>query len=168
MEISYHLKRAGEDDREKVTDFVLQMLVKLYPEGQFNPDPADLARFRDVYLMPDRACFYIAENRWGQIIGTAAVRPYDERFPFLGKRLTGDSTCEMVRFYVDEHWRRKGIGGALYTQVEAFASQAGYKECYLHTSLHLPGGFPFWTSKGYEKLYWETDQLVHMRKVLDI
>jgi GNAT superfamily N-acetyltransferase len=165
LETTYPIKQATADHIEKITDFVKQMLKKLYSEGQYNPDPVDLARFIDVYIAPANACFYVAENRYGQIIGTAAVRRYDDRFPYLRELLTEEPVCEMARFYIDDGYRRKGIGGELYAQAEAFASQAGYKQCYLHTSLYLPGGFPFWTSRGYEELHWETDQIVHMGKV---
>lgn len=161
---TYELKPATVEQMGKITAFVKRMLGKLYPEGQYNPDPDDLKYFMEFYIAPKNACFLIAENDDGQLIGTAAVRSYDDRFPYLRGRLTETPICEMVRFYIDDGYRRQGIGSRLYAQTEAFAKRAGYKQCYLHTSVYLPGGFPFWTSRGYEELYRETDQIVHSGK----
>lgn len=150
----------------EISEFVKRMLAKLYPAGAYNPNPIDLERLEESYGASKKACFYVAENQEGRIVGTAAVRPYDHRFPELREVLTKQPICEMTRFYLDDRYRRRGIGGALYEKVEAFARQAGYQESYLHTSVYLPGGYPFWASRGYEERYWETDQIVHMSKFL--
>lgn len=166
METSYQVKLATIDHIEKVTDFVKRMLSRLYQEGRYNPDPEDLARFMEVYIAPADACFFVAEDRLGDIIGSAAVRPYDSRFLYLHELLTEEPVCEMARFYIDDGYRRQGIGKELYAKAEAFAKEAGYKQCYLHTSVYLPGGYPFWISRGYEERFWETDQIVHMGKAV--
>ncbi|MGG4499107.1 GNAT family N-acetyltransferase [Brevibacillus reuszeri] len=51
--------------------------------------------------------------------------------------------CEAAKFHIQPDHRRKGIGSLLYQQAEQFAREAGYRESYLHTSVYLPGGFPF-------------------------
>ena len=162
----YIIEPASADKQERIASFVKRMLTSLYPEGSYDPDPADLAAFEETYIVPPNACFFIAVNEHGDIVGTGAVRPYNERFPFLREGLAEGPTCELVRFYIDENYRRIGLGAALFAKSETFAKSIGYTQGYLHTSVYLPGGYPFWLSRGYEELHWETDQVVHMRKRL--
>ena len=139
---------------------------QLYPEGKYYKNPYDLTNFAQVYLDAPNASFYIAEDPEGRIIGTVAIRPYDNRFPSLQPQLDKAEACEMTRLYIDEASRRQGIGSELYERAEAFARDAGYKTSYLHTSSYLPGGLPFWISRSYQELEWETDEVVHMAKPL--
>lgn len=94
--------------------------------------------FATTYVDPPDACFFLAFDDDGEIIGTGALRPYDHRFPFIEAGWTGEAVGEMSRFYIEDRYRRQGIGGAIYTREEAFARQAGYHSCYLHTSVYLP------------------------------
>ncbi|WP_281890484.1 GNAT family N-acetyltransferase [Paenibacillus sp. YYML68] len=165
-EFVYRVAPADINHIEPVRTFVMGMMNKLYPAGAYNPDPDDLAHFEETYIRPGDASFLIAEDVEGRIIGAASVRPYNDRFPYMQGLLGAGPVCEMCRFYVDDSWRRRGVGAQLYAGAEAYARQAGYQESYLHTSVYLPGGFPFWTSRGYEELYWETQQIVHMGKRL--
>jgi GNAT superfamily N-acetyltransferase len=166
-ETLYRITLASADRIEDIESFVIATMTKLYPLGDFNPEPDDLKRFKEIYEKPADACFYIAENASGAVVGSAAVRPYDGRFTFLNGKLRMDLICEMTKFYIDESCRRQGIGSALYAHTEAFARKAGYLESYLHTSLYLPGGYTFWRANGFEEKVWESDQIVHMSKYLN-
>jgi GNAT superfamily N-acetyltransferase len=166
LEKTYQIKLAEAERIDDIVKFVGRMLRELYPPGACNLDPEDLANFKEAYLVREDTCLYVAEDAEGQVIGTAAVRPYDHRFPFLGHLLGKAPVCEMSRYYIDGAYRRQGIGRQLYAKVEAYAQEAGYQGSYLHTSVYLPGGFPFWGSRGYKELHWETTQIVHMHKAL--
>ncbi|WP_248925862.1 GNAT family N-acetyltransferase [Paenibacillus hamazuiensis] len=164
--VSYRILPATLAHVEDIAAFVLPTMEKLYPPGAFNPDPDDLKRFAEVYVKPPDACFYVARDNGGTIIGTAAVRPYDRRFPFMNEIFGSRAVCEVTKVYIDVHLRRQGVGSALYRTVESFARQAGYEMSYLHTSTYLPGGFPFWVSRGYQICYDETDLVKHLSKLL--
>ncbi|SDC89933.1 Acetyltransferase (GNAT) family protein [Paenibacillus sp. UNCCL117] len=155
---------AAANKREEIAYFVLSMMSGLYPKGSYDEQPDDLAFFEDVYVRPENACFFIAESRSGGLIGTAAVKPYDRRFPEVESVIGAGLVCEAARFYIHPDYRRKGVGRQLFQKVEQFARRAGYGESYLHTSTYLPGGYPFWLSCGYVERYWESDQIVHMSK----
>lgn len=152
--------------RDEIRNFVLAMMRDLYPVGSYYENPYDLANFEEVYVQSADAKFWIAEDTGGRIIGTTAIRRYDERFPKVTSYLQGASVCEVVKCYIDPAWRRNGIGSRLYEAAESFIREAGYQESYLHTSLHLPGGYPFWKAKGYTGRYWESDEIVHMSKMM--
>lgn len=164
----YKFKVMQDDQRkEEITAFILAVMSELYPKGSYHENPRDLAMFEDVYVRPVNSCFWIAEDLEGNIVGTAAVRPYDGRFTELQALLGSDGpVCEMVKFYIHPEHRRGGIGRQLYGLAESFAAEAGYNDSYMHTSLHLPGGYSYWQRNGYAERYWETEQLVHMSKKL--
>lgn len=166
VNMTYTLGEVPPNRITEIAAFVQHIMGQLYPEGKYHKDPYDLAHFAKVYLEQPKASFYIAEDSEGRIIGTAAIRPYDDRFPSLQTQLAHHDVCEMTRLYIDEAYRRKGIGSQLYNRAEAFATEAGYTTSYLHTSSYLPGGLPFWTSRSYRELEWETDEIVHMAKAL--
>jgi GNAT superfamily N-acetyltransferase len=149
---------------EEIKDFLFAMMSDLYPQGSYNENPNDLAFFEKVYIDPPDARFFIAEGADGRIRGTAAVRPYDRRFPEVEHAFGSGQVCEIVKFYIHPDCRRMGVGSRLYRKAEQFAREAGYEESYLHTSLYLPGGYPFWQSQNYIERYWESEQIVHMSK----
>lgn len=166
-ERAFRILSAGADKREEIKKFVLSIMSGLYPKGSYYENPHDLAFFEDVYVRPENACFFIAESESKDIIGTASIKPYDRRFPMMEAAIGTERVCEIAKFYIHPNHRRKGVGTQLYQKTEQFAWEAGYKESYLHTSIYLPGGFPFWQSCGYSERYWESDQIVHMSKKLD-
>lgn len=163
-EPAYRIAPAAADREVEIRSFVLTQMSGLYPQGTYYENPHDLAFFEEVYVQPVNACFFIAEDANGVIVGTAAVRPYDRRFPEVESAIGSGQICETVKFYIHPDSRRMGIGALLYEQAEQFARGTGYEESYLHTSLHLPGGYPFWQSRGYIERYWESGQIVHMSK----
>lgn len=166
--ISYKCSPMRDDERKtEIAVFVLAVMSDLYPKGSYHENPRDLAMFKDTYVRPDDACFWIAEDNAGTIVGTAALRPYNGRFQELNFLVgEGGPVCEMVKFYIHPDYRRCGIGSQLYGLAEGFALEAGYSESYMHTSLFLPGGHRYWQRNGYVERYWESEQLVHMSKRL--
>lgn len=141
-------------------------MAKLYPPGSFSAEPDDLKRFTEVYVEPSNACFFIAIDQQGEVVGTAAARPYDRRSPFINELLGTHAVCEVTKVYIDDRLRRQGGGSALNDEVETYMRQANYEIAYLHTSSYLPGGLPFWQSKGYLPRYAEPGSVIHMTKDL--
>ncbi|MFC5702387.1 GNAT family N-acetyltransferase [Cohnella faecalis] len=162
--IEFRILSADKGRSAEIKHFVLAMMSNLYPRGAYYENPYDLAFFEEVYIQPANANFFIAEDRKGRIVGTAAVKPYDRRFPEAEPFIGNGPVCEIVKFYIHPESRRMGIGSRLYEKAEQFAREAGYEENCLHTSLHLPGGYPFWQSRGYCERYWESERIVHMSK----
>ena len=160
----YRILAATAERQAEIKKFVLAMMSSLYPKGSYHEDPYDLAHFDDVYVRPANARFFIAVSADGATIGTASVKPYDRRFPEVESSIGNWPVCEVGKFYIHPSRRRQGVGSRLYRHAERFAREAGYGESYLHTSLYLPGGYPFWQSRGYIERYWESEQVVHMSK----
>jgi len=164
--MEYRIREADIDRLDSIRQFVSIVMSSLYPKGAYQENPHDLVFFEQVYVQPAHAGFFIAERSDGELLGTAAVRPYDRRFPELESAMDAGAACEMVKFYIHPDGRRQGIGSRLYERAERFAREAGYDVSYLHTSLYLPGGYPFWRSCGYVDCFRESEQIVHMSKRL--
>lgn len=162
----YRIFAARAEDAERVKRFVIPTMTALYPPGAFNANPDDLRRFSEVYVQPSNACFFMAVDEENHLVGTAAARPYDGRFAFLKDELDKQYTCEITKVYIRDTLRRQGIGAALYDAIENYIRAEGYESAYLHTSTYLPGGYPFWQSRGYRELYEEDGSIVHMKKAL--
>ena len=63
-------------------------------------------------------------------------------------------TSELCSVFVDPHWARKGVGGALMKHAEQAALALGLTHFWLHASLTA---VPFYQSLGYVKL----EELIH-------
>jgi GNAT superfamily N-acetyltransferase len=59
--------------------------------------------------------------------------------------------CQIVRVYLEPHWRRKGLGGAIVSSLEGTARDLGYVTSYLHADAQTPETLDFWRSQGYSE-----------------
>jgi GNAT superfamily N-acetyltransferase len=106
-------------DHDTVTQLVETILAEYgFPPAQVGSLQRDLERHagRDA-----SSGFWVAEID-GEIVGTVAIRPKDER------------TCEVKRLYLRSDQRGRGLGQALYAHAEAFARAAGFERIWLDSS----------------------------------
>lgn len=101
--------------------------------GLFEPDSSDafverwwthltdVDDWQRVYC-PPRGVFLVA-LAGDQLIGTGAIRPYDEE------------TAELKRMWLLEAYHGQGIGYRLITELFAFARDAGYRRVWLSTDV---------------------------------
>ncbi|MDZ7874031.1 MAG: GNAT family N-acetyltransferase [Rhizobium sp.] len=59
------------------------------------------------------------------------------------------SVCQIVRVYLEPHWRRKGLGAAIVSALEGTARDLGYVTSYLHADAETPETLSFWRHQGY-------------------
>ena len=99
-----------------------------------------------------------------ELIATLAVCQYNDRITELRGRYNLRETAEICRCYVDERYRRQGIGSQLFALADVFCQQHQYKTLYLHTHHFLPGGYHFWLRNNFKVIMDMQDewQLVHM------
>ncbi|TFY86576.1 GNAT family N-acetyltransferase [Pseudomonas kairouanensis] len=152
-------------DLPEVLDFVLQARTELFPKLSAAGMPGDLAQFEATYIKGDGR-FLVARND-GQIVAAIGYLPYDSRFPQLDYQ--GCKTVEVVRLFVLPAFRRFGLAGQLYRELEALAQGQGVEVMYLHTHPFLPGAIDFWVRQGFEVVDVEDDpvwQTTHMQRLL--
>jgi GNAT superfamily N-acetyltransferase len=152
-------------DIPDVLTFVLQARAELFPKLSGAGMPADLADFEAVYLQSDGQ--FLVAREGDQIVAAIGYLPYDGRFPQLDYQ--DRKTVEVVRLFVLPAFRRFGLAGRLYRELEALARADGVEVVYLHTHPFLPGAIDFWVRQGFEIVDIEADpvwQTTHMHKPL--
>ncbi|SCM83318.1 Acetyltransferase (GNAT) family (modular protein) [uncultured Sporomusa sp.] len=135
------------NDTKSVLAFIIPMLHEIYPNI---PDVAvrwDLANMEEAYTLDPKTALFAALNQDGKVVGTIAIRPYDDRFGKVKGCYDMTSTAELSRCYIDSSLRRQGIAGRLLAAMEDYCRSVGYSTICLHTHRFLPGGYPFWLSQ---------------------
>lgn len=93
----------------------------------------DLVGLKAVYVEAARSAFFVSLDEQGEVIGTAALRPYDDRLPDMRGVYDPGHTAEVWRCYVRSDQRGRGVGTALLRQLSDFAREAGFSTLCLPT-----------------------------------
>ncbi|WP_100405209.1 GNAT family N-acetyltransferase [Bacillus solitudinis] len=163
--IDIHEVRKGEI--EQVSTFLLATMEEVYPFPLSDASRRDLSEMEALFIKREKATIITAYIS-GQVVGTIAVRPYDGRIGVLENRYHLETTCELIKCYVDKQLRQKGVGSLLFESAVQFCKQANYTTMYLHTHRFLPGGLTFWKKKGFQLIVEESQlETVHMEQDID-
>jgi len=157
-----------KEDIDAVQDFLLQQLKEhLTQELQVSINK-DVWQLEITYLEPENSGMWGVFTREGELVGTAAVCPYNDRMALLKGRYDSKNTAEVGRCYIAKHLRRQGIGTRLFQIIAAFCQKQGYHIMYLHTHRFFPGGLKFWENQGFTITVDEEGaaQIIHMERVL--
>ncbi|XER14735.1 hypothetical protein SATMO3_50180 [Sporomusa aerivorans] len=165
---SWTIRKLTADDVSQALAFIIPMLHEVYPNI---PDVAvrwDLSHMAEAYTQEARSTMFAAFDQDGSVVGTIAIRPYDDRIEHVKGCYDVDRTAELSRCYVAGSLRRQGIAGTLVAAIEDYSRQVGYTAICLHTHRFLPGGYPFWLSRQYNNRVIGQDDLdtVYMDKAL--
>ncbi|KHF38616.1 GNAT family N-acetyltransferase [Halalkalibacter okhensis] len=163
------IREVKKEEVPQVIDFVLRVFHEVYPFQLGEASKKQLLKMEEKYLNQKDALFVAAFNQSGEVIGTISVHRYDNRINTLHNRYDLSKTCEISKCYIDKNYRRYGIGTSLFQEAVRFCqTEALYETLYLHTHKFLPGGFPFWKSKGFSIVLDENieTEIVHMEMQL--
>lgn len=167
---SITIERVTPKSKESVEQFLWEQCFLHYGDKIKPERYVELkARLHKECENPSNALF-IALTEDKKIVGCIALSKYDHRIQTLHTYYKQDeSIAEVSRCYVDENYRRQGIGAQLFEKVNLFAKEIGYEMLYLHTHHFLPGGFHFWKKMGFEIALDENDawQTVHMDRFVN-
>ena len=155
------------DDIPAVQSVIIRHLNLYFNAGRALPTASDdVFDLQGNYLERERNQLFGVWNEQQQIIGTLAICQYDDRIEMLHGRYNLPETAEICRCYVDQRYRRQGIGSQLVSLAEQFCEQQRYKILYLHTHHFLPGGYQFWRRNLFNVFMDVGDewQIVHMEK----
>lgn len=162
------IRELGSEDISIAQKFLFKMVKELFdssPNDLYHNDIFNLEKF---YINKPRNTMIGAFDNDNNIIGTIAIKPYIDRFESLKGRYNDKTTTELARCYIDENFRRKGLGSALNDRLIRFCKDNGYEIIYLHTHRHLPGGLHFWLKKGFHITTEDKgeQETVHMEKYI--
>ncbi|WFA09310.1 GNAT family N-acetyltransferase [Tissierella sp. Yu-01] len=130
-------------------EFLFRMVKDLYNFDRHPVYHKDIINMEEIYINKKRNSIMGAFTQDGSLIGTIAVKQFDNRFMVLKGMYRGELTAEVGRCYLNEDYRKKGLGSLLLDNLIKFCRENGYEKLYLHTHKHLPGGFDFWRKKGF-------------------
>lgn len=155
---------------EKPTkDFIIKEYMKHYKQRISKSRYELLYKKMGILInQKDTNAFFVSYNEKRQIIAAISITKYDNRILRLKSNYTNKNIAEIGRCYVDEKYRRCGVGSRLLNLASTFAAKNNYEKMYLHTHYFLPGGFNFWSKMGFDITFDEKDKLqtVHMEKRL--
>jgi putative acetyltransferase len=130
------LRRAGNEDRQAVTNLVYGVLK----EYGLEPDPratdADLANIEQSYLERG-GTFFVLEDRDGSVIGAYGLYPVENQ------------TCELRKMYLHKSQRGKGLGKFLLDSALEQARELGFKRVTLETASVLKEAIALYESYGF-------------------
>src|SRR5699024_6750582 len=99
-EITYRIERIDSTHATQDIAFLKRMRWEFIPEAVLQPLATDLDAFNSCYVNRPDAAMYAALTYDDKVIGTIGFLKYDERFPFLSKKLRQTNTTEIVRCYI--------------------------------------------------------------------
>lgn len=163
--IPFRFSEMTPADIPAVQSFLVEHLNLYFNAGRAMPSAEeDLFDLAQQYILQERNSLLCAWSENQELIATLAVYQYDDRITELRGRYNLSETAEICRCYVDERYRRQGIGSQLFALAEVFCQRHQYKTLYLHTHHFLPGGYYFWLRNNFNVIMDMQDewQLVHM------
>ena len=131
-----HIHEITVDEIEPVSTFLYQTMAEVYPFPLSEASLRDISEMERLFLSSPYTTV-IAAFIDQEVVGTIAVRPYDDRIPLLKKRYDLDTTCEIIKCYVKQDLRQQGIGTRLFEHAQAFCQKTNYSMVYLHTHRFL-------------------------------
>ncbi len=154
------------EDIPLAQDFLFEMIKKLYGYDKTPLYHNDIINMKEVYIDEPRNSIIGAFDKENNLIGTIAIRQYEDRIEAVRGIYTIDKTAELGRMYIKEELRRKGVGSLLFNKMVEFCRESEYETIYLHTHKHLPGGFDFWKKSGFIVKIEEDneEETIHMEK----
>ena len=162
------IRKITASDTKAALDFIIPMLQEIFPNMADVLVRWDLANMEETYTVDPKTAMFAAFDQAGRVVATIAIRPYDDRLDKVKGCYDVTKTAELSRCYVDSSLRRKGIAGELLTVLEEYCRSVGYSDICLHTHRFLPGGYPFWLSRGciVREFGNDRDETIYMDKSL--
>lgn len=161
------ISKVATEDMKIVLPFVIEFRKQLFPMLNPSKMPKDLLEFEQVYLEDQVGTFLQAKDSQEKLIGVIGMMNYDYRFSHLD--LDERKTVEVARLFVDQDYRRSGLGTALFCKLTEVAKENGIERLYLHTHPFLEGAYEFWLKQGfYLKEFCDEDGFVtiHMERMV--
>ncbi|MBM7602905.1 GNAT superfamily N-acetyltransferase [Metabacillus crassostreae] len=161
------IRKVKKEEIQQVGQFLEETMGAVFPFPLSEASKRDITEMEELYLTKEKTTL-LAAFKNGKVVGTIGVRPYDDRIASIKGRYELETTCEIIKCYVDQNLRRAGIGSELFSSIEQYCQEAGYKTLYLHTQKFLPGGYSFWQKKEFSMVLDEQDEFetVHFEKVV--
>ncbi len=112
-----------------VQKILLKQLQDLFDHQEQTALTGDILGLEKKYLEPANCNLWGTFTPDGNVVGTAVVCTYNDRFPLLQGRYYLLATAEVGRCYIDAGLRRQGLGAKLVATITDFCRVHGYRVC---------------------------------------
>jgi GNAT superfamily N-acetyltransferase len=146
--------------RTEARAFCLRIIKDFYPIDYTPAWHTDLDSLLDAspegwFSKERRGAFVLVRNEEQRIVAAGGLYGLQNK-PATANRLQDRycdavNVCQIVRVYLEPHWRKKGLGGAIVSALEGTARDLGYVTSYLHADAEKPETLSFWRSQGYSE-----------------
>lgn len=156
-------------EKYNIKEFLFNMIKTCYGFDYIPQYHYDIVNMEEYYINPEKNNFYMAiDTNNDQLIGTSAIRGYDQKYNIRGKNYSKENTASIYRVFVSSKYRHCKIGSKLVNTVEKFCKETQYNTIYLHTQKDSYGALPFWKHNNYKITHNTHDSMgtIHMEKVL--
>jgi GNAT superfamily N-acetyltransferase len=146
-------------EREVARGFCLGVIEEFYGIAYRADWHADLDSLleddpRCWFAAPHRGAYWAVVNPAGEIVATAGLYRLDWKSnlsaAFADRYPQPQDIAQLVRVYVRQDQRGRGIGRWLNAVAEVEARRLAYAALYLHANTDTAGTIAFWHSRGFE------------------
>jgi aminoglycoside 6'-N-acetyltransferase I len=137
------IRPAEPNDREEW----LRMRLALWPDSSVEKEGEEVDTLLAGYPLPTLMAAFVAERPEGGLCGLAEVSIHES-----APGCATDRIGFLEAWYVDEDYRRSGLGRALVERVEAWARAAGCREMASDTDPFYPLSPAAHAALGYEEV----------------
>jgi putative acetyltransferase len=130
------IRTASNDDRERITALVFDVLAEYGLRGDPESTDADLRDIEGNYLKTG-GVFEVIEDGQGNLLGTVGLYPLDAE------------TCELRKMYFVARLRGLGLGKYILERTINEAKRLGFKRVVLETSSKLMAANRLYTKYGF-------------------
>lgn len=158
--------KASPEAIRKFKTFCFDIIANVYRYHYDSTWHFDIDRAEEIYTNK-RSNFFVISYQ-GEVIASAAIRPYDRDYTFLKDRYTAD-TGSVWRFFVNPQYKELSLESKIQSLIEGFAQQVGFTKLYAHDQRSVPGTLSKYINNGYQVTYESTDNLgtVHFEKGME-
>ncbi|RFC54179.1 GNAT family N-acetyltransferase [Brumimicrobium aurantiacum] len=143
MKNNIHIRKIQPKDNPKIAKIIRQSLEEydLAKPGTVYTDPTTDALFESFENI-DKSVYFIATLN-GEIIGGSGIFPTNN---------LPDGYAELVKIYLKNEYRGKGIGKQLMNKCIAYAKEQGYTHLYLESFPSLKEAIVLYEKIGFERV----------------
>ncbi|MFA5702595.1 MAG: GNAT family N-acetyltransferase [Advenella sp.] len=116
----------------------------------FGPSDAEVGEM-SAHYGDQNGSLYLVVRLDGRIVGGCGIAPFNG----------SHQTCELRKLFLLKEARSLGIGKDLLVRCLAYASQKGYKECYLDTLSGMKSAISLYEKFGFQHLDRPLEGVVH-------
>ena len=145
-------REALPSDLPAARDMMIRVLERDF-RARINPDYHwDIADLKGTYLDALHQRLFVAvDQETGRVAGITAIRADGPKSPphpaWIGQKYNAERCCHLLRVWVDEDFRRRGIARNLVMMARDWVKKTPfYNVVYLHTDASVPGAERFWRS----------------------